>query len=149
MLTNEVKKSIAESVLCWLATTNENGEPNCSPKEVFTFSEDDELVIANIASPNSVENIQKNAKVCVSFVHIFKQKGFKIKGQAQYISSESSGFKKYFALVNDIVGNTFKVQGFIIVCITSVNPIIAPAYYMVKGTTEACQISSAKKTYGV
>lgn len=149
MLTNEVKKLLSESVLCWLATTNENGEPNCSPKEVFTFSEDDELVIANIASPNSVENILKNSKVCVSLVHIFKQKGFKIKGQARYISGESTGFRNYFSLVSDVVGTTFKVQGFIVINVTSVNPIIAPAYYMVEGTTEVSQISSAKKTYGV
>ena len=39
MLHEDVKQSIKESVLCWLATTDENGVPNCSPKEVFTYTD--------------------------------------------------------------------------------------------------------------
>ncbi|MGI1679212.1 MAG: pyridoxamine 5'-phosphate oxidase family protein [Cellvibrionaceae bacterium] len=149
MLTEDVKDSISESVLCWLATSNKKGEPNCSPKEVFTVSEQAELVIANIASPESVENVTANPNVCVSFVHVFKQKGFKLKGQARYVPSSSSDFAVFMSLVKPVVGTTFKVNGFIVVSVTSVTPIIAPAYYMVKGTTEASQISSAKKAYGV
>lgn len=149
MLSEAVKQSISESVLCWLATCNERGEPNCSPKEVFTFNDQSELVIANIASPESVTNIRSNPAVCVSFVHVFKQKGFKVKGLARYVSGDSPEFDNYFPLVAVMVGNTFKVQGFIVVAVTSVSPILAPAYYMVKGTTEESQISSAKKTYGV
>lgn len=149
MLSEAVKQSISESVLCWLATCNEKGEPNCSPKEVFTFNGHSELVIANIASPGSVTNIRSNPNVCVSFVHVFKQKGFKVKGTARYIANESPEFDNYFPLVEAMVGNTFKVQGFIVVAVTSVSPILAPAYYMVKGTTEETQVASAKKTYGV
>lgn len=149
MLTEEVKESISENVLCWLATSNEKGEPNCSPKEVFTVSEKSELVIANIASPESVANVEVNPNVCVSFVHVFKQKGFKLKGQARYVPFGSKAFTTYMPLVEPVVGTTFKVNGFIVVGVTSVAPIIAPAYFMVKGTTEASQISSAKKAYGV
>jgi predicted pyridoxine 5'-phosphate oxidase superfamily flavin-nucleotide-binding protein len=149
MLTEEIKVSISESVLCWLATCNDKGEPNCSPKEAYTFNGSSELVIANIASPESVENIQVNPNVCVSFVHVFKQKGFKLKGQARYIPFGAPDFPKYMPLVKPIVGEIFQVKGFIVVSIKAIATIIAPAYYMVKGTTEASQINSAKKTYGV
>ena len=149
MLTEDVKESISESILCWLATCNDKGEPNCSPKEVFAVSDQSELVIANIASPESVANIEVNPNVCVSFVHVFKQKGFKVKGQARYVPFGSKNFPLFMSLVEPMVGTSFKVNGFIVVCITSVKPIIAPAYYMVEGTTEASQISSAKKAYGV
>ena len=149
MLTEDVKESISESVLCWLATSNEKGEPNCSPKEAFAVSDQSELVIANIASPESVSNIEVNPNVCVSFVHVFKQKGFKLKGQARYVSSGLKEFSDLMPLVEPIVGTTFKVNGFIVVHVSSVSPIIAPAYYMVKGTTEVSQINGAKKTYGV
>ena len=149
MLTEDVKESISESVLCWLATSNAKGEPNCSPKEAFTVSDQSELVIANIASPESVSNIEVNPNVCVSFVHVFKQKGFKLKGQARYVSSGSKEFSHFMPLVEPIVGTTFKVSGFIVVHVIFVSPIIAPAYYMVKGTTDAIQVNSAKKIYGV
>jgi predicted pyridoxine 5'-phosphate oxidase superfamily flavin-nucleotide-binding protein len=88
MITNEVKKYIDNSVLCWLATCSKDGEPNVSPKEMFTYKDENTLLIANIASPSSIANIQENPKVCVSFVEVFVQKGFKIKGNAIIIAKK-------------------------------------------------------------
>lgn len=149
MLTDEIKKSLQESVLCWLATVNEAGVPNCSPKEVFTFRGDSELVIANIASPESVKNIQVNPQVCVSFVHVFKQKGFKLKGCAEYVKPGDTAFPELFLLVHPMVGDIFPVQGIILVRINSVAPILAPSYVLLDGVSEESQINNARKTYGV
>ena len=148
MITNEVKKSIEESVLCWLATADQSGMPNCSPKEVFTFRGTDELIIANIASPESVKNIRVNPKVCVSFVHVFKQKGFKLKGNARYIVSSDESYAELYESVRYLAGD-FPVQGIIKIVITGVAPILAPSYYLVSSTTEESQIESAKRAYGV
>lgn len=149
MLTEDIKKSINESVLCWLATSSKEGEPNCSPKEAFTYRGDYQLVIADIASPESVNNIRSNSSVCVSFVHVFKQRGFKLKGKAKYISESDDEYPDLFELLEPIVGRVFPVKGIILVTVESCKPIVAPAYYMVDGTTEASQIESAKRTYGV
>ncbi|MDQ2078397.1 pyridoxamine 5'-phosphate oxidase family protein [Marinimicrobium sp. ABcell2] len=149
MLTEKIKNSISESILCWLATSSPDGEPNCSPKEVFTYRGDNELIIADIASPGSVENIQLNPRVCVSFVHVFKQTGFKLKGNAEYISKDEKQYDELFALIEPIVGTIFPVKGIIVVDVKSCQPIIAPAYFLVDGTTEESQIQSAKRTYGV
>jgi predicted pyridoxine 5'-phosphate oxidase superfamily flavin-nucleotide-binding protein len=64
-------------VLCWLATVDEAGRPNVSPKEIFTAHGDDHLLIAHLASPGSVRNLRARPEVCVSFVDVFVQKGFK------------------------------------------------------------------------
>ena len=48
----------AGSVLCWLATVDDHGMPNVSPKEIFCCHGERELLIANIASPQSVRNIK-------------------------------------------------------------------------------------------
>ena len=85
MLNTEVIKSINESVLCWLATANDKGEPNVSPKEMFISNGLKYILIANIASPKSVLNIYSNASECLSFIDVFKQKGFKVKGSAKII----------------------------------------------------------------
>jgi len=53
-------------VLCWLATVSEKGVPNVSPKELFIFEQEKQLLIANIASPQSVKNIRANPQVYVS-----------------------------------------------------------------------------------
>ncbi len=82
MLNNTIKASIQGSVLCWLATVGSDGMPNVSPKEIFASFGDESLIIANIASPQSVKNVEFCSKVCVSFVDVFIQKGCKIKGEA-------------------------------------------------------------------
>ena len=79
MITQEVIESIQQSVLCWLATVSISGDPNVSPKEAFLY-QDGHIIIAHVASPQSVTNIESSASVCLSFIDIFTQRGFKIQG---------------------------------------------------------------------
>jgi len=59
------------AVLCWLATVDPTGTPNVTPKEIFAFYGDGHLVIADIASSNSVRNIRSHPSVCVSLSMFF------------------------------------------------------------------------------
>ena len=95
MLETKIKQSINESVLCWLATVDKNGQPSVSPKEMFVSYGNEHVIIANIASPKSVSNIQVNSLVCVSFVHVFKQKGFKLMGEAKIIEKSNPKYEPY------------------------------------------------------
>ncbi|MBJ7537642.1 pyridoxamine 5'-phosphate oxidase family protein [Marinomonas transparens] len=149
MLTAEIKQSIDESVLCWLATVDADGSPNCSPKEIFTYFGDTQLIIANIASPNSVSNIETHSNVCISFVHVLKQKGFKLKGRAIYADSTDASYKEQLDLLKSIAGTAFPIKGVILIDVSSAERIIAPGYYLVEGATEESQIESAKRAYGV
>lgn len=149
MFTAEIETSIRESVLCWLATVDEDGVPNNSPKEVFLSYSKDELLIADIASPNSVKNIKNNSNVCVSFVHVFKQKGFKIKGTAQYFKKGNANFDLLFQSIYPITGTKYPVNGIILIKAKSVNPIIAPSYFLSPELTEEQQVRNARKVYDV
>lgn len=149
MLTREVKKSIEESVLCWLATVDDAGCPSVSPKEVFVCNGSNELLIANIASANSVKNILNNENVCVSFVHVFRQKGFQLYGKASYVAKTSDQYARLFALIEPLTGEAFPVAGIIRILALKTKPIIAPSYRFLPNITEEEQILSAKKTYGV
>jgi len=81
-------------VLCWLATVSEEGVPNVSPKELFVFEGEKHLLIANIASPQSVKNIQANCQLCVSGINIWTQKGLQCKGQAEVLNPQHQDFQK-------------------------------------------------------
>jgi uncharacterized protein len=72
-------------VLCWLATVDAAGVPNVSPKAIFDHYNDDRIIIADIASSDCVRNIQAHPAVCVSFIDVFRQRGFKMIGQATII----------------------------------------------------------------
>ncbi|MEM6264941.1 MAG: pyridoxamine 5'-phosphate oxidase family protein [Bacteroidota bacterium] len=54
--------SINRSVLCWLATASKEKIPNVSPKEIFTHFGGEKIIIANIASPQTVRNIHENIR---------------------------------------------------------------------------------------
>jgi len=148
-MNDEIKKALNESVLCWLATVNADGAPNVSPKEMFIPYGDDSVLIANIASPKSVANIKVNSSVCVSFVDIFKQKGFKLTGRASNIESADPDFKSLLKELRKLGGEKFPVLSIIKVTVDKAEPIIAPSYWMFPETTEQSQIEQSMNSYGV
>ena len=149
MLTDDAIEYINRSVLCWLATVDANGFPNVSPKEVFAAFGRDYLVIANIASPTSVRNISVNANVCVSYIDVFVQKGFKVCGTAEIIHPSDEQYHKYEEPLFAITRGIFPIQSIIAARIETIEPIIAPSYCLVPGTSEVSQTASAMATYGV
>ena len=145
----DVKKYIDKSVLCWLATSDKQNEPNVSQKEMFTYQDDTTLLIANIASPNSIKNIEENQNVCVSFVDIFIQKGYKIKGIAKLIDKGDNDFNLKVKPLTDLFTDKFPIKSVIEIKILKVETIQAPSYFLYPDTTENAQIESAMTTYNV
>jgi len=148
-LTREIKEFIDKSVLCWLATVSVENIPNVSPKEIFTYYETDKIIVANIASPQTVRNIKQNENVCVSFIDILVQKGFQIKGKAEIIGKKDSEFSEMEKILIEMTGGKFPFRTITKINIEQVKPIIAPKYVLYPKTTEKEQIESAKRAYGI
>ncbi|MEO1068586.1 MAG: pyridoxamine 5'-phosphate oxidase family protein [Cyanobacteria bacterium J06638_6] len=153
-MTASIPKAVAESagrsVLCWLATVDNSGQPNVSPKEAFSVYDENHLVIANVASPHSVRNVTLNAKVCVSFVDIFVQKGFKLTGTANNIPKEHREFSQWAAPLQQLTQGRFPIQSVIVVKVLVAEPIVAPSYWLFPTeVTEQSQVEAAMGTYGV
>jgi predicted pyridoxine 5'-phosphate oxidase superfamily flavin-nucleotide-binding protein len=147
-----VRKMQAEmdrSVLCWLATASVDGTPNVSPKEIFAGFGQDMIVIADIASPVSVRNIRANPKVCVSFIDIFRQCGFKVSGTARVISPQEEDFTRCGADVIRKAGSDFPVRHLILVSAQRIARIKAPSYLLFPDRTEEERMQEAYRTYGV
>lgn len=150
LLTNDIKKYINQSVLCWLATVSSELQPNVSPKEIFTAYGEDSILIANIASPQSVRNIQQNPKVCISFIDILVQKGYQLKGTANIIGKKHPEFEVLEAILLEMTGGKFPFTTITKITIESTKPILAPRYLLFpESTTETSQIESARKSYGL
>lgn len=147
-LSNEIKKYIDQSVLCWLATVSKDGVPNVSPKEIFT-SYENKIIVANIASPTTVMNIKRNPDVCIAFIDILLQKGFQLKGTAQIITKKHLDFSKMELALVKLTHGLFPFSSITEIKITSDKPIIAPRYLLFPETTEEEQIESAKRVYGL
>lgn len=138
------------SILCWLATVDADGQPNVSPKEIFTAFDREHLVIANLASPASVRNIGVNPRVCVSFIDVFVQKGFKVLGTARNVGMRDAGFASWAAPLQAMAGPRFPIHSLIVVRATGFEPILAPSYRLYADeTTEKAQVAAAMRAYGV
>lgn len=148
-LTAEIKEYINKSVLCWLATATTDNVPNVSPKEIFNYYGTDKIIIANIASPQSVRNVKQNENVCVSFIDILVQKGFQIKGKARIIGKINSEFSQMEDILIKMTGGNFPFATITEISIEQAKEIIAPKYILFPNTTEQQQIESAKKIYGL
>ena len=141
-------KYFSKSVLCWLATVDINNEPNVSPKEMFLLDDRQKLLIANIASPNSIKNIKINNSVCVSLLDIYTQKGIKLKGKARIIDDKEVDFIDKYKLITGAFSEKFPFSSIIEIQIQKVENIFAPSYVLFpEETTEESQIQSAIKTY--
>lgn len=149
MLNTKVKEYIDKSVLCWLATSSTDNAPNVSPKEIFNYFDENHIIIANIASPQTVKNIKQNPNVCVSFIDVFIQKGYQIKGKGYIIDKKDESFSAMEAVLLKMTKGKFPFSTITKITVESIKPILAPRYILYPETTEEQQIESAKKTYGV
>ncbi len=106
-ITEEIREYIDKRVLCWLATISADNIPNVSPKEIFNYYGTDKIIVANIASPQTVTNIRQNKNVCVSFIDILVQKGFQIKGTARIIEKTYAEFLQMEGILAEMTGGDF------------------------------------------
>lgn len=145
----DIFKSADKSVLCWLATVSADLVPNVSPKEIFSLVDEDLLLIANIASPQSEQNILTNENVCVSFVDVFEQRGFKIIGKAKIIDASDPNWETYLAKLRELADERFPIKNIFAIQITQTAKIQAPSYFLFPDIKVEEQVKSALKVYGV
>ena len=146
-LTAEIKNYIDKSVLCWLATASKENVPNVSPKEIFTYYKTNSIIVANIASPQTVKNIKQNKKVCISFIDILVQKGFQLKGEAHILEKTHPEFEDLNNILQKLTAGKFPFSTITKITVKKCKPIIAPKYILYPETSEEEQIESAKKLY--
>jgi predicted pyridoxine 5'-phosphate oxidase superfamily flavin-nucleotide-binding protein len=149
-LTDAVREAARRSVLCWLATVDAEGQPNVSPQEVWAIADEQHVVVAHIASPVSARNIAQHPQVCLSFVDVFVQKGFKLLGRAREVLADDLEFAIWAKPLLAMVGQRFTIQSVLVIQVQSVAAIVAPSYrFYPQETTEASQVASALRQYGM
>ena len=136
MITNDMKMIVEKSMLCFVATVNKNGSPNVSPKSTLKVFDDRHLIFANIASPNTIKNIQRDPRVEINCVDVFLRRGYRFKGTASIYNGTSPIF---FELVKNIKiehGEKIPVSDAILININKIAPILSPAYTFIDGIKE-------------
>jgi hypothetical protein len=134
MLTDDMKRVIAEQKIGYVATVCADGTPNLSPKATMLVLDDDHIIFADIRSPNTVENLARMPVLEINFIDLFSRKGYRFKGMAQYAAHGTPAYDDllpHFGPRNDL-RPTFR--GIVKVRVERALPVTSPAYD--RGATE-------------
>lgn len=86
----------------------------------------------------------------MSFVDIFVQKGFKVIGTAVEVRPSEPEYSHWVGPLLTLAGDRYPIHSIFIVNAITAEPIVAPSYRVFPTEpTEASQIQSALRTYGV
>lgn len=149
MLTKDMKDLIAGTMLCFAATINEDGSPNLSPKSSLRVHGSKHLLFANMASPGTVANLRRDARIELNCVDIFSRRGYRFTGKAELFSD---GEELYEALRADVAaehGEKLPVYHAVLIEVSAAAPVISPAYTFIEGVTEEVLRNAYYCKYGV
>ncbi len=85
----------------------------------------------------------------LSFIDIFIQKSYQLKGVSRVITKKDIKFEAMEKELLKITLGKLPFSSIFRVTVTSVKPVIAPSYLLFPNTTEQDQIANAKKAYGI
>ncbi|MFN7120054.1 MAG: pyridoxamine 5'-phosphate oxidase family protein [Saprospiraceae bacterium] len=136
-ISNEVIQFIRRQRMGYVATVNADGTPNLSPKGTLTALDASQLVFANIASPNTMENIQRGSKAEVNVLDIFSRRGYRFRCHLQIFDYQQQMFEKLlkFYLEIELDLSPYPVEAFVLLQIESWSELRSPAYF--NGSSEA------------
>src|SRR6478609_3050193 len=83
----DMEAVIGRAILSFVATVNEDGTPNLSPKASLTVR-NGALYFADIASPRTILNLKRNPAVEINVVDIFERRGYRFTGRGLVLSPD-------------------------------------------------------------
>ena len=141
MISDAARHIIEDWRLGFVATINEDGTPNLSPKGTFIVVDDDTIAFGEMRSPNTMANIAHNNAVAVNFVDNLSRKGVRIAGTTRVAEKGSEAFNalypQFHAIWGDALGGMF--NAIVMIDVASCKPMQSPAYETGAQHKELCE----------
>ena len=126
MITEKIRKFVSQQKLGFVATVSPNGTPNLSPKGTISVLDENTLAFANIRSPQTIENLEKNPSIEINIVDPFSRRGYRFKGMAKIISDGKEYNKILLSYKQNGVKTTIK--SIVIVNVKQILEVTSPLY---------------------
>ncbi|MEL6978093.1 MAG: pyridoxamine 5'-phosphate oxidase family protein [Pseudomonadota bacterium] len=110
--------------------------PNVSPKGTFQALDPERIAFAEIRSPQTLANIERDPRVEINMVDVFARKGARFRGEARAHAPGSETFEALAPRWAEIFGAALaaRFRGFVVIALSEVKPLTTPAYDI--GATE-------------
>ena len=126
MITEKIGKFVSQQKLGFVATVSPNGTPNLSPKGTISVLNENTLVFANIRSPQTIENLEKNPSIEINIVDPFSRRGYRFKGIAKIISDGEEYNKILLSYKQNGIQTTIK--SIVMVNVKQILEVTSPLY---------------------
>lgn len=126
MITEKIRKFVSQQKLGFVATVSPNGTPNLSPKGTISVLDENTLVFANIRSPQTIENLEKNPSIEINIVDPFSRRGYRFKGIAKIISDGEEYNKILLSYKQNGIQTTIK--SIVMVNVKQILEVTSPLY---------------------
>ena len=144
ILTDDMKRLVAEQKLAFHATVCPDGSPNLSPRGSTRVWDDDHLFFADICSPQTTANIAAGSPVEVNVVDPFVRKGYRFKGPAVIHEPGSAAFDAGIERMRaDGSTLTGRVKAIVVIEVRYAAPLVSPAYD--DGTTTEAEMLESQR----
>ena len=129
-----MKRVVAEQRLAFVATVSPDNSPNLSPKGTISVFDDEHLVFADIRSPVTIRNLERNPAIEINVVDQFCRKGYRFKGTARIVRDGDlyQDIQKFYGQKWVDVGKggeELTIRCFVLISVTQARPLISPSYY--------------------
>ena len=141
-ITADMEAIIKQAILSFVATVNEDGTPNLSPKASLTVR-NGILYFADIASPRTIQNLQRNPALEINVVDIFQRRGYRFKGLALVLPPGDDEYSMIADWVWAINGHEYPVNHVVKVDATAASPLLSPAHVFAQPPQSQDEIRSA------
>ena len=134
ILNDDMKRVWTEQRLGFVATVNEDGTPNLSPKGTMMVCNNDSIMFAEVHSPQTVANLERNTAAEINFVDSISRKDYPSKSRLRLVSSRDNKYDELSGRFASWGPLTERVNAVVILEIEQVNKVTSPAYDI--GTAE-------------
>jgi len=145
----DMESIIKQAILSFVATVNEDGTPNLSPKASLMVM-DGVLYFADIASPRTILNLRRNPAVEINVVDIFQRRGYRFAGQALVLPPDEDESLMIAYWIWTTNGLEYPVDHVVKIETTSITPLLSPAHVFAQPPRSQDEIRSTyHQKYGV
>ena len=147
LITEDMRDIFDRARLSFAATVNAEGTPNLSPKASLIVYDDDHLVFANIASPNTMANLGRNPAIECNVVDAFARRGSRFKGKGE-VFAEGPKFDFVSKILRAREGDQFPIHEIVKIRVEEAAPLLSPAYLFNDNPDEAAITAAWRERYG-
>jgi predicted pyridoxine 5'-phosphate oxidase superfamily flavin-nucleotide-binding protein len=148
ILTTDMHDVIQRSILSFIATVNEDGMPNLSPKASLV-ARNDALFFADIASPQTIRNLQRNPAISINVVDVFARRGYRFNGMARVLPDGDLDRRYVAEWVWGTNGADYPVNHVVRIDVREALPLLSPAYRFGDAVSEEALREAYMAKYGV